>query len=99
MRDQQTGLGNNKQKGDFGLFKPDGNILTLEGGNLLNLLQQLRGLLYLTLSGNKVLVSTWRWEQSGGCEANFCSPPFPKMKQLQSDRESGAARGRRSFHE
>ena len=63
------------------------------------------GALYLTLPEHfgQVLALVFPLgsaSESGGCETNFWSPPFPKMKQLQSvTRREQRGEGRWSFHE
>lgn len=75
-------------------------MLTLKE-EIIKALTTTEGLLYSTLPelfGQVLAVaSTWLREQSGGCEANLCSPPVPKMKQLQSDTLRAAGRRKEEF--
>lgn len=101
MRDQQIGLGNNKQ-GDFVLLNQKA-LCKLWRRNLLNLLLQLRGSIFNFARafrtsigcGFQLALSEVWW-----LRGKLLESPVPKMKQLQNvthwDRWD---EGRRSFHE
>lgn len=102
MRDQQIGLGGGKRARWLCPFKLESNKLTLKE-EFIKALTTTEGLLYLTLPeliGPVLAVaSSWLREQSGGCEANLCSPRSLKWNSCRVTCWEQQGEGRRSFHE